>query len=128
MGGELEDFGNDSCKHMSNIIKEYSQELDGPILLMVDEVLPLAPEKESGETLVYDWTSLELSPKVDLLMAVSPAPLVGNPSTSSSQLIPPSHSTMFSHQLLEGHRNFAQLHRLLSCLKHHNKVLKSEKN
>ena len=111
---------------MSNIIKEYSQELDGPIILMVDEVLPLAPRKKSGEIEVYDWTSLELSPKVDLLMAVSPAPLVANPSISSIQLIPPSHSTMFSHQLLEGHRNFAQLHKLLSCLKHHNNVLACE--
>ena len=54
--------------------------------------------------------------------------LLANASIPSSQLIPPSHSTMFSHQLLEGHRNFAQLHRFLSCLKHHNKVLASEKN
>ena len=112
---------------MSNIIKEYSQELDGPIILMVDEVLPLAPEKESGETKVYDWTSLEISPKVDLFMAVSPAPLISGKS-ASTQVIPPSHPTIFSQQLLEGHRNFAQLNRLLSCLKHHNKVLPSEKN
>ena len=125
--GELEIFGNDSCKHMSNIIKEYSQELDGPILLMVDEVLPLAPRKISGDTDIYDWTSLEVSPKVDLFMAVSPAPLILDTS-ASIQVIPPSHPTIFSHRLLEGHRNFAQLNRLLSCLKHHNKVLPGEKN
>ena len=111
---------------MSNIIKEYSQELDGPIILMVDEVLPLAPEKESGSG-IFDWTSLEVSPKVDLFMAVSPAPLISGRS-ASIQVIPPSHPTIFSHRLLEGHRNFAQLNRLLSCLKHHNKVLPGEKN
>ena len=127
IGGELEDFGNDSCKHMSNIIKEYSQELDGPIILMVDEVLPLAPENDSGDTTIFDWTSLEVSPKVDLFMAVSPAPLIIGGSVSS-QVIPPFHPTILSHQLLEGHRNFAQLNRLLSCLKHHNKVLPGEKN
>ena len=112
---------------MSNIIKEYSQELDGPITLMVDEVLPLALEKVSGETQVFDWTSLELSPKVDLFMAVSPAPLIVW-KYASIQVIPPSHPTIFSYRLLEGHRNFAQLNRLLSCLKHHNKVLPGEKN
>ena len=111
---------------MSNIIKEYSQELDGPIILMVDEVLPLAPRKKSGDTTIYDWTSLEVSPKVDLFMAVSPAPLITGKS-ASIQVIPPSHPTIFTHRLLEGHRNFAQLNRLLSCLKHHNKVLPSEK-
>ena len=112
---------------MSNIIKEYSQQLDGPIILMVDEVLPLAAPKESGESMIFDWTSLEVSPKVDLFMAVSPAPFVIGIS-ASIQVIPPSHPTIFSHRLLEGHRNFAQLNRLLSCLKHHNKVLPSEKN
>ena len=112
---------------MSNIIKDYSQELDGPIILMVDEVLPLAPQKISGETQVFDWTSLEVSPKVDLFMAVCPAPMIIRES-ASIQVIPPSHPTIFSHRLLEGHRNFAQLNRLLSCLKHHNKVLPSEKN
>ena len=111
---------------MSNIIKEYSQELDGPIILMVDEVLPLAPVKESGSR-ILDWTSLEVSPKVDLFMAVSPAPLIAG-NSASIQVIPPSHPTIFSHRLLEGHRNFAQLNRLLSCLKHHNKVLPGEKN
>ena len=112
---------------MSMIIKEYSQELDGPIILMVDEVLPLASYKESGDTAIFDWTSLEVSPKVDLFMAVSPAPLIRGQS-ASIQVIPPSHPTIFSHHLLEGHRNFAQLNRLLSCLKHHNKVLPGEKN
>ena len=99
--------------------------MEGPTILMVDEVLPNAPEKKSGENLIYDWTSLELSPKVDLIMAVSPAPMSFG---QSFQLKPPTHPTIFSHQMLEGHRNFAQLHRLLSCVKIHNKDLPGKKD
>ena len=98
--------------------------MEGPTILMVDEVFPQAPKKKSGENLIYDWTSLELSPKVDLIMAVSPAPSLDG---QSFQLKPPTHPNLFSHQMLEGHRNFAQLHRLLSCVKVHNKDLPSGK-
>ena len=110
---------------MSELIKTYS-DMEGPTILMVDEVNPKAPEKKYGGNLIYDWTSLELSPKVDLIMAVSPAP---NMRTGQSfQLLPPTHPTIFTHQMLEGHRNFAQLHRLVSCVKVHNKDLLCKKD
>ena len=87
---------------------------------MVDEVLPwTGPRNET------DWSNLKPSSQVDLIMAVSPAP----PSLSGQpfQVIPPaSQPTIFTQQLLEPYRNFAELDRLLSCLKSHYEDLSSK--
>ena len=105
---------------MSHIIEEYSK-LEGPTILMVDEVLPWTGSQ--GETDIHDWSNLELSSQVDLIMAVSPAPTYVL-SGQLFQVIPPaSQPTMFTQQLLEPYRNFAELDRLLSCVKSHQKDL-----
>ena len=106
---------------MSHIIQEYSK-LEGPTILMVDEVLPWTGPQE--ETDIHDWSNLKPSSQVDLIMAVSPAPTFafdGQP----FQVIPPaSQPTIFTQQLLEPYRNFAELDRLLSCVKRHHKDLR----
>ena len=98
--------------------------MDGPTIMMVDEVLPMtgSADKKSGETVIYDWSSLNLSPKVDVIMALSPAPtsIIGS---DQFQVIPPSQTIMFTQQLLQKYRNFAELDRLLSCIKYHQEVL-----
>ena len=105
---------------MSHIIQEYSK-LEGPTILMVDEVLPwTGPNSET------DWSNLKPSSQVDLIMAVSPAPTWGS-SGQPFQVIPPaSQPTIFTQQLLEPYRNFAELDRLLSCVKSHHKDLSSK--
>ena len=99
---------------MSHIIEEYSK-LEGPTILMVDEVLPwTGPNQET------DWSNLKPSSQVDLIMAVSPAPTFGSYDGQAFQVIPPaSQPAIFTQQLLEPYRNFAELDRLLSCLKCH---------
>ena len=91
---------------------------------MVDEVLPWTGPQ--GETDIHDWSNLELSSQVDLIMAVSPAPTwdsYGQP----FQVIPPaSQPTIFTQHLVEPYRNFAELDRLLSCLKCHHKDLEGK--
>ena len=88
---------------------------------MVDEVLPWTGPK--NET---DWSNLKPSSQVDLIMAVSPAPtyaFTGQP----FQVIPPaSQPTIFTQHLVEPYRNFAELDRLLSCVKSHLKDLKGK--
>ena len=117
-----DDYDGSCCKHVSHIIKELSKEMNGPTILMLDEVLPFTYNATATETLIFDWSSLELTSNVDLFMAVSPAPTLQG---QSYQLIPPSQPIILSQQLMEGYRNFAQLDRLLSCLKHHNGNLPS---
>ena len=106
---------------MSHIIEEYSK-LEGPTILMVDEVLPWTGPEERTEN-IHDWSNLELSSQVDLIMAVSPAPTYGY-SGQPFQVIPPAlQPTIFTQHLVEPYRNFAELDRLLSCLKSHHKDL-----
>ena len=100
---------------MSHIIEEVSK-MDGPTILMVDEVLPYADKKKSGETVIYDWSSLKLSSEVDVIIALSPAP---NDNGDQFQVIPPSHPLIYTQQLLHKFRCFAELDRLLSCMKSH---------
>ena len=107
---------------MSHIIQEYSK-LEGPTILMVDEVLPWTGPRE--ETDIHDWSNLKVSSQVDLIMAVSPAPL--SFSGQPFQVIPPaSQPTIFTQHLVEPYRNFAELDRLLSCVKSHQKELSCE--
>ena len=89
---------------------------------MVDEVLPwTGPNKET------DWSNLKPSSQVDLIMAVSPAPTYGNYSGQAFQVIPPaSQPTIFTQHLVEPYRNFAELDRLLSCVKSHHEDLSSK--
>ena len=95
--------------------------MEGPTILMVDEVLPWTGPQE--ETDIHDWSNLKPSSQVDLIMAVSPAPTWGS-SGQAFQVIPPaSQPTIFTQQLLEPYRNFAELDRLLSCLKCHHEDL-----
>ena len=85
---------------------------------MVDEVLPwTGPKKES------DWSNLKISSQVDLIMAVSPAPTFGTFGQSFQVIPPASQPTIFTQHLVEPYRNFAELDRLLSCLKRHLKDL-----
>ena len=120
---KLKDHDKSCCKHMNHIIEEKSQ-MAGPTILMVDELLPWtgSATKTSGGKNIYDWSSLQLSPKVDVLMAVAPAPSWVS-SKEQFQLRAPSHPTIYTQQLLQQHRNFAQLARLLSCIKCHLDVL-----
>ena len=105
---------------MNQIIEDYSQKNE-PTILMIDEVLPWTGPQE--ETDIHDWSTLKISSQVDLIMAVSPAPIVTS-SGQPFQVIPPaSQPTMFTQQLLEPYRNFAELDRLLSCVKSHQKEL-----
>ena len=91
---------------------------------MVDEVLPYSgsASKTSGGKIIHDWSNLELSTKVDVIMAVSPAPTYAY-SVEPFQVIPPSQTNIYTQQLLEQHRNFAELATLLSCIKSHDKDL-----
>ncbi len=93
---------------------------------MIDEVLPWTGPQE--ETDIHDWSNLELSSQVDLIMAVSPAPTYGGFGPGQPfQVIPPaSQPTIFTQHLVEPYRNFAELDRLLSCLKSHQKDLSSK--
>ena len=108
---------------MSHIIEEASK-LEGPTILMVDEVLPWtgSATKTSGGKTIHDWSNLELSTKVDVIMAVSPAPTSGF-SQEPFQVISPSQTNIYTQQLFLQHRNFAELARLLSCVKSHQKDL-----
>ena len=92
---------------------------------MVDEVLPWtgSATKTSGGKTIHDWSNMELSTKVDVIMAVSPAPTYGA-SYESFQVIPPSQTNIYTQQLFQQHRNFAELAWLLSCIKYHQKDLK----
>ena len=92
---------------------------------MVDEVLPwTGPQRETD---THDWSNLKVSSQVDLIMAVSPAPTYGNFSGQPFQVIPPaSQPTIFTQHLVEPYRNFAELDRLLSCLKCHQNDLSSK--
>ena len=88
---------------------------------MVDEVLPWTGD--SRKTDIHDWSNLKPSSQVDLIMAVSPAPTWGT-SGQAFQVIPPaSQPTIFTQHLVEPYRNFADLDRLLSCVKSHHKDL-----
>ena len=91
---------------------------------MVDEVLPYSGSaaKTSGGKKIHDWSNLELSTKVDVIMAVSPAPTFGG--REPFQVIPPSQTNIYTQQLFQQHRNFAELAWLLSCIKCHQKDLK----
>ena len=91
---------------------------------MVDEVLPWTGPK--GKTNNHDWSNLKPSSQVDLIMAVSPAPTYGSEGQTFQVIPPASQPTIFSQQLLEPYRNFAELDRLLSCLKCHHKDLSSK--
>ena len=105
---------------MSHIIEEYCK-LEGPTILMVDEVLPWTGPKDDPD--INDWSKLELSSQVDLIMAVSPAPTYAR-SGQAFQVIPPaSQPTIFTQHLVEPYRNFAELDRLMSCVKSHQKDL-----
>ena len=118
---DLEDHDKSCCKHMNHIIRKISQ-MACPTILMVDELLPYSSgsaTKTSGGKQIYDWSSLQLSPKVDVLMAVAPAPSFIAGLNEQFQLIAPSHPTIYTQQLLQQHRNFAQLARLLACIKCH---------
>ena len=88
---------------------------------MVDEVLPWTGPQE--ETDIHDWSNLELSSQVDLIMAVSPAPSYGSFGQPFQVIPPASQPTIFTQHLVEPYRNFAELDRLLSCMKYHHKVL-----
>ena len=89
---------------------------------MVDEVLPWTGPQE--ETDIHDWSNLKPSSQVDLIMAVSPAPTYGYLVGQPFQVIPPaSQPTIFTQHLVEPYRNFAELDRLLSCVKSHLKDL-----
>ena len=94
---------------------------------MVDEVLPWtgSATKTSGGKTIHDWSNLELSTKVDVIMAVSPAPTYGA-SYEPFQVIPPSQTNIYTQQLFQQHRNFAELAWLLSCIKIHQKDLVGE--
>ena len=85
---------------------------------MVDEVLPWV-----GRNKETDWSNLKPSSQVDLMMAVSPAPTYGSIGQPFQVIPPASQPTMFTQQLLEPYRNFAELDRLLSCVKSHQKDL-----
>ena len=81
---------------------------------MVDEVLPwTGPNKET------DWSNLKPSSQVDLIMAVSPAPTWDSEGHPFKVITPASQPTIFTQHLVEPYRNFAELDRLLSCLKCH---------
>ena len=88
---------------------------------MVDEVLPWTVNSDKND--IHDWSNLELSSQVDLIMAVSPAPTWGSEGQPFQVIPPASQPTIFSQQLLEPYRNFAELDRLLSCVKSHHKDL-----
>ena len=91
---------------------------------MVDEVLPWTGP--SNETDIHDWSNLKPSSQVDLIMAVSPAPTY-QAYGQAFQVIPPaSQPTIFTQHLVEPYRNFAELDRLLSCVKSHQKDLSSK--
>ena len=107
---------------MSDIIEEYAQ-MDGPTILMVDEVLPMTSDSRDNNV-TYDWSSLKLSNKVDVIMAVSPSSGY-SVQDQQFQVIPPCHPNIFTLQLKQKYRNFAELDRLLSCLKRHHKDLTS---
>ena len=88
---------------------------------MVDEVLPwTGPNSET------DWSNLKPSSQVDLIMAVSPAPSYNAPGQAFQVIPPASQPTMFTQQLLEPYRNFAELDRLLSCVNCHLEDLSSK--
>ena len=109
---------------MSHIIEEYSK-LEGPTILMVDEVLPWTGD--SRLTDIHDWSNLKLSSQVDLIMAVSPAPTWLTSFGQPFKVIPPAlQPTIFTQHLVEPYRNFAELDRLLSCVKSHQKDLSSK--
>ena len=120
----VKDHDRSCCKHISHIIEETSK-LEGPTILMVDEVLPwtCSATKTSGSKKIHDWSNLELSTKVDVIMAVSPAPIPYAASRGLFQVIPPSQTNIYTQQLFLQHRNFAELARLLSCVKYHHKDL-----
>ena len=84
---------------------------------MVDEVLPWTGPR--NETDIHDWSNLKPSSQVDLIMAVSPAPTFGTGGKPFQVIPPASQPTMLTQQLLEPYRNFAELDRLLSCIKYH---------
>ena len=85
---------------------------------MVDEVLPwTGPNEET------DWSNLKPSSQVDLIMAVSPAPTYGGFGQAFQVIPPASQPTIFTQHLVEPYRNFAELDRLLSCVKSHQKDL-----
>ena len=113
------------CKHLNQIIQDYSQK-NGPTILMIDEVLPMTGSSEEilGETVTYDWSSLKMSDKVDVVMALSPAPTYWRGLGKHFKIVPP--PNMYSQQLLHKYRNFAQLDKLLSCIKCHQNDLSSE--
>ena len=86
---------------------------------MVDEVLPwTGPRNET------DWSNLKPSSQVDLIMAVSPAPTYASFGQVFQVIPPASQPTIFTQHLVEPYRNFAELDRLLSCIKCHQKDLK----
>ena len=91
---------------------------------MVDEVLPwTGPRNET------DWSNLKPSSQVDLIMAVSPAPTYGYPGALFQVTPPPASQPtqlIFTQHLVEPYRNFAELDRLLSCVKSHQKDLSSK--
>ena len=105
---------------MSHVIQEYSK-LEGPTILMVDEVLPWTGPQE--DTDIHDWSNLKPSSQVDLIMAVSPAPTYVTYGQAFQVIPPASQPTIFTQHLVEPYRNFAELDRLLSCLKSHQKDL-----
>ena len=85
---------------------------------MVDEVLPwTGPRNET------DWSNLKPSSQVDLIMAVSPAPTYDHYGQPFQVIPPASQPTIFTQHLVEPYRNFAELDRLLSCVKSHQKDL-----
>ena len=91
---------------------------------MVDEVLPWTGDPRRTD--IHDWSNLKPSSQVDLIMAVSPAPTYGTFGQPFQVIPPASQPTIFTQHLVEPYRNFAELDRLLSCVKSHLKGLSSK--